>query len=183
MGKEILLKPDEEGVYHLEMPSIEEKAETDDNPKDTEVAELERVKVLEDISKFEIANIPFGMAALGGASALIGLEVADGFLGAVKDDAGNVNVSSLLGRGALAWVVESRTVKGWLGANACHFAAAFIALDTLRQLIPIDTWLSDMLGKIGIGGGSAIKPTRKGKGSVVDQAQKVATDYYAGLKR
>lgn len=178
---EILLKPGEDGVFHLEMPDIADKVE---DPA-TETAELERVKVIEDMGKFEIANIPIGMAAIGGVTSLVGLEIVDGFLGPVKDgDA--VNVSSLLGRGALAWAVESKMAKSWIGTNACHFAAAFIALDTLRQLMPLDTWLHDLLAKIGIGGGSAIKPAPKSKSMREAEAAAAAAGsggYYDGLYR
>jgi hypothetical protein len=90
-----------------------------------ETADLEQVKALSDISKFDIAGIPVGSAALGGGIAFLVDTLTERFLPQVTGPTAN-----LLGAFAIVYLG-----KRFLGSGTANAASMFLTYEALRDTI------------------------------------------------
>ncbi len=137
-------------------------------------AELHESGPLAGITDFKVWDIPVGQAIVGGGVAVFATELLDGFL----------STQPSMMRGVIKLVGAGVVVKwgsGLLGSTGAKAAALLIAFDGIRDLVPIDTWMKGAAGKV-----SGIV-TNKGLAqnsapmSAVNQARRVAGDYYSRL--
>jgi hypothetical protein len=143
---------------------VEEKGE--DKGED---AELHK-GALEGIADFKVWDIPLGQALVGGGISVFASELIDGFLaGRSTQIAGVVKLAAA--GAAVKW-------GGRMGTTTSRTLGLLLAYDGLRSLIPLDEWMGNLAGRIvsRTGGGLAGKA---GMGDVLNQASKVANDYYS----
>ena len=151
---------------------IEKKAYLVDPAK----ASLEDSNVLGGIMNFEVMNVPVGKALVGGGIAIFATEIIDGFFA----------TQSVQMKGVIKLAGAAATMaflKKPLGTAGAATVAVLLTFDALRDLTPLDTWMSDLATKItGIAttAGLADKSGRRlPGGAAVMQANQVASDYYA----
>jgi hypothetical protein len=138
----------------------------------TAEAALEESGALGGITNLKIWDIPIGKAVAGGAIAILASELVDGFM---------AKYSKTI-KGVSKLVLAGVTIK-WLSKPLSKEMAGVVALlltfDAIRDLTPIDEWMSKAANKV-----SGIIPTgglgdQRGGNKVIDQAKRVAADYYA----
>jgi len=138
----------------------------DDTPDET--LELAQRGVLSGFGGMKFGGIPVGDALLGGASATLVTEVITGFTG-----------PGIMG--ALIKLVAGNMLAGMfsgvMGRGATDSARLFITYDAIRDIVPIDTWTSQILGGVtgAVGGGNG-----NGNGNAVSAAQSSANVPYTG---
>jgi hypothetical protein len=131
--------------------------------KDADTLELSQRGVLSGFGGLRFGDIPVGDALLGGASATLVSELISGVVG-----------SGVMG--ALAKLVVGNMIagafSGVVGRGATDSARLFITYDAVRDLIPLDTWISQLLG--GVTGAVGVPQTQAaasvpntGNGSVI----------------
>jgi len=136
--------------------------EDDKRDSDDSVALAQR-GFLSGFGGVRFGDVPVGDALLGGASATLVSEVISGFIGQgvmgalVKLVAGNMLAGAF---------------SGILGRGATDSARLFITYDAIRDLIPLDQWVSQIMGGVtGAAGVAQAQPTADvpytGNGSVV----------------
>ncbi len=136
-------------------------------------ADMEEAGALAGITSLKVWDIPLGQAAVGGFVAVVASELIDGFL--ANQGATTRGLVKLVGAGAtIKWG------RGLLGNTGAAAVALLLAYDGLRSLLPIDEWASRVAGGVtpltgfGLGG-------KAGMGDSVNQAEKVASNYYSGI--
>ena len=134
-----------------------------------EVAEHERIGILDQAMGFDIAGIQVGKAALGGFSAIFTSELVDGFM---ISQSANIRGLTKIGVG---WGLVAFASK-WLGKSFTGAAALFLTFDALRDLSPMNEWAAQLADRIT--GQSPAAGLRGNEMNVVSQAQGVA-DYYS----
>ncbi len=159
MKNTIVMEKQEDGSYAASFEGLADPAAE---------AKLEQAAILGGIDKFTIAGVNVGAGLIGGSVALLTTEVVGGLVPATGFTASLVK---LLAAGALV-----RFGSGILGKTATTYASAFIAFDVARGLIPIDSWIADITGRFG---GAQMKQARTPGPNVQEQANQVASDYYA----
>jgi hypothetical protein len=117
--------------------------------------------ILSGFGGMKFGAIPVGDALLGGASATLVSELISGFVGTgvmgamVKLVAGNMLAGAF---------------SGMLGRGATDSARLFITYDAIRDLLPLDQWVGQLMGGV-TGGITQSQPTAQvpytGNGSVV----------------
>lgn len=126
------------------------------------------------VSRFEVWDIPIGKVLIGGFTAVFATELVDGFMA-------NQNTYVI---GGVKLVLAGATVKWgsrFLGREGAMAAAVLLGYDGIRNLIPLDTWARTVASKVsGVipHAGLASGTTPGHRGGVLDQAQRVAQDYY-----
>ena len=129
----------------------------------TESLDLAQRGIMSGFGGMKFGNIPIGDALLGGASATLVTEVISGFVG--------TGIT-----GALVKLVAGNMLAGMfsgvMGRGATDSARLFITYDAIRDIVPIDTWTSQILGGVtgAVGGGNA-----NGNGNSVAAAQNLNT--------
>lgn len=110
--------------------------------------------ILGGIEGIEVFGVPVGQALAGGTIALLASELVDGVIGGTNLP-GNDNVTGGLVKLA-AGAVIAQSLGGFIGRSAANTAATFIAFDAMREILPLDNLIRDLLGAFGGGGnGSA----------------------------
>jgi hypothetical protein len=148
---------------------VAKPVETPPEDKNPDDAELHK-GALEGIADFKVWDIPLGQALIGGGISVFASELIDGFLaGRSTQIAGVVKLAAA--GAAVKW-------GGRMGTTTSRALALLLAYDGLRSLIPLDEWMGNLAGRIvsRTGGGLAGKA---GMGDVLNQASKVANDYYS----
>ena len=134
---------------------------------DVDSLEMAQRGLLSGFGGLRFGNIPVGDALLGGASATLVSELITGFVGSgvmgalVKLVAGNMLAGAF---------------SGVMGRGATDSARLFITYDAIRDLIPIDTWTSQIFSGVTnpVGaspGGTPTSGVNTGNGSVIAIAQ------------
>lgn len=123
-------------------------------------AELHQAGAFAAISDIQIGGLNLGTPLLGGGAAIIVTEVIDGVLAAVSQNGiGGISFSEPLPaaviKGLAALAVNSDVVKDFIGREGAQFGAELIVFDAIRTLLPIDTTIRDLIGRLfsGVGGG------------------------------
>jgi len=165
MKNTLELTQKEEGTWEFKLPGADSEGE----PK----AELAQVGVLEGIDKFEIAGIKVGAGLIGGTTALLTTSVVDGF---VTQSGFTAALIKLIAAGGLV-----QFGSGILGKTATTYASAFIAFDVVRTLIPLDQWIQDLMGAFSGEQKAAGMKQRQPTPQVIQEANRVASDYYSRL--
>ena len=133
-----------------------------DGVKDAdETVGLAQRGVLSGFGGLKFGDIPVGDALLGGASATLVSELITGFVG------GGV-------MGALVKLVAGNMLagafSGVMGRGATDSARLFISYDAIRDLVPIDQWVGQLMSGV-TGGVAQSQPTANvpytGNGSVI----------------
>ena len=113
------------------------------------------VGIANKIREVKIVGIPIGEAVLGGGSALVLAELTDAL---VAPRLPTVNV-------AFIKAGETYAMHRWghkaFGAGGARVATLFLGYDTVRTLIPLESWIKDVIAKI--------------TGAVVPETQTAAT--------
>lgn len=160
------------GAFDAKLAELEGKLPKPADP----VAKMEQGGALEGITKLEVWDIPIGKAIVGGFSAVVVSELIDGFLAA----------QSTMTQGLVKLAAAGASVKWlsrFLGATGAGAMALLLAYDGIRSMLPIDEWagrFSGAISKIRTGGGLAGKAGMK-RYNVIEQAEKVAGNYYSGV--
>lgn len=94
------------------------------------------------ITDVEIMGIPIGAAALGGASALVLAEVTDAILVHRIP-----TVPVLFIKGGEVYAMHRWGHKVF-GAGGARIATYFLGYDFLRTLVPMETWIRDLIAKL-----------------------------------
>ena len=150
-----------EGIYEIKFP----EGTGIEFPEGTKVANLEQAGVLGGFAKTEIMGIPIGGAVIGVAmSSLIDALVA-------RFGGQAAFLSGTMGKLILAWVTKQWGSR-WLGKDVANAAAFVFTIDA------VSGWVEQLMGNL-LGAFSAKQTTPGQRGGVLDQAQKVAGDYYA----
>ena len=141
----------------------------------TKVAPVEeRTGVLAGLVKTEVLGIPIGAVAIGTAGGVFISELVDGFMA----------TQGTMAKGAVKLAMAGVTAtwgKRWIGKDAAYAIAFVLGVFGLSQIIPIDKYAAQAAGYIKGMLPGTIKVTGMPRGGVVDQAGKVAQDYYARL--
>ena len=132
---------------------------------DGQALELSQRSLLSGFGGLRFGDLPVGDALIGGASATLVSELIGGFIGTgivgalVKLVAGNMLAGAF---------------SGVLGRGATDSARLFITYDAIRDLLPLDVWVNNLLTGNGIGNGN-------GNGTMgQSQGQNVASVPYTG---
>ncbi len=152
------------------------KASIDGKPVE---AELQQGGAFAAIADIEVGGLNLGTPLLGGGAAIIVTEVIDGVLGAVS--AGGIGgiafsepVPAAIIKGLAALAVNSDPVKDVIGRDGAQFGAELIVFDAIRTLLPIDTTIRDLIGRlfsgVGGGGGGASTADALNAGRIVEGA-------------
>ncbi len=116
------------------------KTEVKPDPPKAELAASGIAGGIASIADFKAWGLPIGQAGVGLVGGVAVSELVDGFL---------YNKSNYMKAGAkvvAAWAVQ-RYTKKWLGAGAGAVSLLLI-FDALRDVTPIDSWVSEQVGKI-----------------------------------
>jgi hypothetical protein len=109
------------------------------------VATKEQVAEMADagIAKMEIMDLPLGQVLIGGSVAVLASELVDGFLASQK---AYVRGGAKL---VVAWVANKYLKKvKFIGADGAKAVALLLTFDAVRDIIPIDSWMQSIAGKI-----------------------------------
>lgn len=98
--------------------------------------------IAKQITDVEIAGIPIGAAALGGVSALVLAEVTDAIL---VHRIPTVPVLAIKGGEVYAMHRWGHKV---FGAGGARIATYFLGYDFLRTLVPMETWIRNLVAKL-----------------------------------
>jgi hypothetical protein len=161
--------------FDAKLAEIDERIkppEVEDNGEDAEVA---KEGAVEGIAKMKVWDVPLGEGLLGGGMAVFASELVDGFFASQS--------STTLG---FIKLVASGVIVKWggklLGSTGSKAAAVILAYDGIRQIVPLDEWVGNLVGGITdrTGGGLAGKA---GMNPPVTRVVPTAPsgDYYAGL--
>ena len=156
-----------------------------DRPKSEPVSLEAPVKILagtmEKIADIKIFNVPLGAAGLG----LVTVSAVDalrGLLAGVIPAATPVWLIPAAG----AVLVNTRMVRDVMGDLACNAAGLILTADAIQALFNVRGIISGLVGGTHLGrSNSNLAGSLVGSpadGSVVQQAQLVMDDYYAGLQ-
>lgn len=108
-----------------------------DNQEGVDSLELAQRGILSGFGGLRFGQIPVGDALLGGASATLVSELISGFVGQgvmgamVKLIAGNMLAGAF---------------SGVMGRGATDSARLFITYDAIRDILPLDVWVNQLLG-------------------------------------
>lgn len=101
------------------------------------------------ISEITILDMPIGDAALGGATSLIIAELTDAL---VIVRLPTVPVVAI--KGAEAFLMSKYGHK-LIGTQGARMGALFLTWEAIRALVPIDTWISNLISSIAGGSSSS----------------------------
>ena len=107
-----------------------------------EVADMEKAGMLDSVESNKVLGIPLGDAVVGGGLALILSDLVTAVLNPTS-----LGVPAGATQLVLAWLVANYGKK-WLGQSTANLSAAFLAFEGIRDIIPIDTWLTKALSRI-----------------------------------
>lgn len=155
--------------------------------------------VLENIPSMKIMGLQVGDAVKG----LIAAGAGDVAVAILKSKmppstAGQINVSAAIAKGGIAWLFQTKQVKGFLGSTAANIGSALLVMDAITEVVQVRTSVFNMIKKFtgtlvpGSGlvfGGQNHPPTVSAvttgshnlPTSTVIQAGRVVEDYYAHL--
>jgi len=97
--------------------------------------------ILAPITQIEVFGMPLGEAAIGGGLALFTTELIDAFI--TKPPEG-VPFTRVLVKGVAAFAMVN-FLSGPLGGGAAKTAALFLGFSLLRDLLPIDDWIRNIV--------------------------------------
>ncbi|MEX2599278.1 MAG: hypothetical protein WD533_06445 [Dehalococcoidia bacterium] len=133
--------------------------------QDVPVAEMAQARggLLGGLGDIQIFGVEVGRALGGGSIALLASEVIDGFLNVAKDADGRIIdqqqaiMSGLVKLTAGGFLTQF--VSGFVGRDLSNTAALFLAFDAVRDILPLDDLVRNLLGFLpgrnGGGSGSA----------------------------
>ena len=105
------------------------------------------------ISEITILDMPIGDAALGGASALLVSELTDAFV------VGRIPTVPVVAIKAAEAFVMSKYGHKLIGTQGARMGALFLTWEAIRALVPIDTWISNLISSVAGGGSSSGNPS------------------------
>ncbi|KKM85450.1 hypothetical protein LCGC14_1288900 [marine sediment metagenome] len=97
--------------------------------------------ILAPITQLEVFGMPLGEAAIGGGLALFTTELIDAFITKPPD---GVPFTRVLVKGVAAFAMVN-FLSGPLGSGAAKTAALFLGFSLLRDLLPIDDWIKNVV--------------------------------------
>ena len=100
--------------------------------------------LLKRASEVEVFDIPLGDAVVGGSLAILTSEVTDAFL---LPRIPTVPAALVKAGEALAMVKWGPKL---VGNHAAKVAALFLTYEAVRTVVPLDTWISGALKKVGV---------------------------------
>lgn len=108
-----------------------------------EKAEMEQAMagILAPITQIEVFGMPLGEAAIGGGLALFTTELIDAFITKPPD---GVPFTRVLVKGVAAFAMVN-FLSGPLGGGAAKTAALFLGFSLIRDLLPIDDWIRNIV--------------------------------------
>ncbi len=141
-------------------------------------AVLGRAGALDSIMSFKAMDVPVGKIVVAGGIAVLGTELIDGFMGDAKPMTTGL-VKLALAAAAVKWGAK------FLGKDGAEAVALLIGYDGIRDILPIDTYVKKLANKItgtvtNAGLAQNANRDRVIKNNVMNQANKVAADYYKG---
>ena len=152
MDKELM----EKGIYVFNQDELKGLAKELVNPAETEMhLEAARTGVLGGFAKTEIMGVPIGAAGVG----LLTVSVWDAIRGLVGG-ALPAAIPGWLVPAIGAMVVQSKAIKGFMGADAANAAGLILTVDAIQALFNVRGLVSGMVGGVRlkqtktIGGGS-----------------------------
>ena len=104
------------------------------------------------ISDITILDMPIGDAALGGATSLIVAELTDAFV------VGRLPTVPVVAIKAAEAFVMSKYGHKLIGTQGARMGALFLTWEAIRALVPIDTWISNLISSVA-GGSSSPNPS------------------------
>jgi len=110
--------------------------------------------ILAPITEMEIFGMPLGQAAVGGGIALMATELIDAFITAPPT---GVPMTRVLVKGVAGFAMI-QFLGGALGADVARVAAMFLGFSLLRDLLPIDEWIRNIVKGMA-GAGTTNNPT------------------------
>jgi hypothetical protein len=116
---------------------IVEQGEEESDPK----MELHQRGILSNFGGLRFGNIPVGDALIGGSAASLVSELTDAFT-----PGDNTVVSALIK--IVAGNLLAGAFSGILGNNATSAARLLVTYDGIRDLIPLDSWIREILDPI-----------------------------------
>ena len=142
--------------------------------------------ILAPITDIEVFGMPLGQAAVGGGIALFATELIDAFITAPPE---GVPMTRVLVKGVAGFAMV-QFLSGPLGPDAAKVAAMFLGFSLLRDLLPIDQWIRNLVKGIkggqggGGGGGGSSTTTGGGNGAGTSQdAMALMQGHLAGAGR
>jgi len=97
--------------------------------------------ILTPVTQMEVFGMPLGEAAVGGGLALFASELIDAFIARPAQGLSwaRVLVKGVAAFGTITWL------SGPLGTGAARAAALFLGFELLRDLLPIDDWIANLV--------------------------------------
>jgi hypothetical protein len=97
--------------------------------------------ILAPITQVEVFGMPLGQAAVGGGIALFASELIDAF---ITKPATGIPMTRVLVKGVAGFAMV-QFLSGPLGSDAAKVAAMFLGFSLLRDLLPIDDWIGNLV--------------------------------------
>ncbi|NIV33251.1 MAG: hypothetical protein GWN58_28540 [Anaerolineae bacterium] len=117
--------------------------------------------LLSGVADIEIMGVNVGEGLIGGAVAIFGAELLDGFF----NQQGTQNTRAMLKLAAAWGLLNVDFITDNIGRKPAEFGAAFLAFSAARDVLPIDDWITRALRSVrGIAGMSQGQP--RGGGSL-----------------
>lgn len=143
----------------ITLPKVQKKVQTaeqkQDAPDGDPDAHMERNAISDAVRGLDnIAGqgIPWGSALVGGVTALTLSELIDGFQPPKNVD-GSVNFFNVAIKGGSAWA-SVQFLSPLYGKTGAMFTAGFLVISILRDVLPLDQWIQNLVNTIrGFGGG------------------------------
>lgn len=116
-------------------------------PAEGETVKLEqRAGALEGLTKFEVMGIPIGQAA-GGLLVVSVWDAIRGLLGGILPAQIPQWLIPVIG----AWVVNTKTMRGFLGNTAANAAGLILIADSVQALFNVRGLVSGLVGGVKLG--------------------------------
>jgi len=119
------------------------------NAPETKELALEQRGLLGGLERVSIGDVKVGHALLGGATATVISEIISGLSPGLGGGGMNNNlVAGVMKIGAAG--VFGKALSGVVGRESSQAAMLFLAYDAMRDVIPLDQWINQLLGRTGI---------------------------------